>query len=46
MRDYLKILDLWIYIEDQAPEPAGVSETKLAAWKAGHDKSALRIASS
>lgn len=36
MRDYLKMLDLWTYIEDQAPESAGVSEAKMAAWRAGH----------
>lgn len=45
MRDNLKMLELWTYIEDQAALPTGVSEAKMATWKAGHDKTctALRL---
>ena len=45
MRDRLKMLELWTYLEDQADRPTGVSEAKVAAWKAGHDKTctALRL---
>ena len=45
VRDRLKMLELWTYIEDQATEPLGVTESKIAIWKAGHDKTctALRL---
>lgn len=45
MRDNLKMLELWTYVDDQAEEPTGVSETKMATWRAGHDKTctALRL---
>lgn len=38
MRDRLKMLELWTYLEDQADLPTGVSEAKMATWKAGHNK--------
>ena len=43
VRDRLKMLELWTYIEDQAVEPTGVSESKLATWKAGHDKTCTAL---
>lgn len=45
MRDYLKILNLWTYIDDQVTEPVGESNAKINAWKAGQDKTctALRL---
>lgn len=30
MQDNLKMLELWTYIDDQATEPEGVSDAKLA----------------
>lgn len=38
MQNHLKILNFWTYIKNQATEPTGVSKTKLAAWKAEHNK--------
>lgn len=38
MRDSPKMLELWTYIDNQATEPTGVSEAKMIAWRAGHDK--------
>ena len=38
MQDYLKILNLWTYIKNQAAEPTGVFKTKLGAWKAENNK--------
>lgn len=45
MRDRLKKLELWTYIDDQATEPIGVTESKMATGRAGHDKTctALRL---
>ena len=43
MRDYLKILDLWTYIEEQTTEPIGVSEAKLATWKTSHNKTCTAL---
>lgn len=45
MRDRLKMLELWTFLDDQAAPPTGVSETKIATWRAGHDKTctALRL---
>lgn len=38
MRDNLKMLDLWTYIDNQATKPTGVSEAKMTIWRAGQDK--------
>ena len=35
MRDRLKMFELWTYLDDQATPPTGVSEAKVAAWRAG-----------
>ncbi|MCJ1471243.1 hypothetical protein MMC07_009891, partial [Pseudocyphellaria aurata] len=45
MRDNLKMLELWTYIDDQAAEPEGVLDAKMATWKTGQDKTctALRL---